>query len=217
MKPDDGHATANRADAEQLHQSDHAGNPHGVLQQRQLHVGELGAGQAACARHDEQRRQVAHEHGQDVLQAQRHRLGQGHIAFEREDAKRLHRAGRAPLGCSSGLALGLRRALGGGRRPTFASRRCRVALFLFHFHLSRKNQENVEKVPPTGPARCDNRPIYTQVTNTRQRRRAAMLSCAGTRFSRAAREFLRAALRRCCRRRRSASFPCPPCRRTGAP
>ena len=53
---DDGHLAADRANAEKLDEGYDARNPHGVLQQRKLHVSEFGAGQSARARHDKQRR-----------------------------------------------------------------------------------------------------------------------------------------------------------------
>ena len=79
---DDGDLTADRADGKQLHQRDDAGHEHGVLQQADLQVSELAARQTAGARDDEQRGQVADEHGEHMLQAQRDRLAKGHLGFE---------------------------------------------------------------------------------------------------------------------------------------
>ena len=79
---DDGDLTADRADGKQLHQRDDAGHEHGILQQADLQVRELAARQTAGARDDEQRGQVADEHGEHMLQAQRDRLAKGHLGFE---------------------------------------------------------------------------------------------------------------------------------------
>ena len=76
---DDGNLTAHGADGKQLHQRDHTGHEHGVLQQTDLKVGEFTARQTACARDDEQRGQVADEHGKYMLQAQRNGLSKGHL------------------------------------------------------------------------------------------------------------------------------------------
>ena len=79
---DDGHATAHGADGEQLHQCDHTGHEHGTLQQRDLQICELTTRNAAGTGDDQQRGQVAHKHGADMLQTQRDRLFQGHFCVE---------------------------------------------------------------------------------------------------------------------------------------
>ena len=79
---DDGHATAHGADGEQLHQRDHTGHEHGTLQQRDLQICELTTRNAAGTGDDQQRGQVAHKHGADMLQTQRDRLFQGHFCVE---------------------------------------------------------------------------------------------------------------------------------------
>ena len=52
----DGHLAADRTDAEKLDEGYDARDPHGVLQQGKLHVGEFAARQSARARYDKQRR-----------------------------------------------------------------------------------------------------------------------------------------------------------------
>ena len=79
---DDGHTTAHGADGEQLHQCDHTGHEHGTLQQRDLQICELTTRNAAGTGDDQQRGQVAHKHGADMLQTQRDRLFQGHFCVE---------------------------------------------------------------------------------------------------------------------------------------
>ncbi len=77
-----------RANAEKLDEGYDTRDPHGILQQGKLHVGEFGAGQSACARHNKQRSQIAHEHCQNMLQAQGDCLRERHVALEREYAER---------------------------------------------------------------------------------------------------------------------------------
>ena len=79
---DDGHLAAHGAEAVQLHQRDDARHEHGVLQQAHLQVCELTAHEAAGAGDDEQRGEVAHEHGEHVLQAQRDRVAQRHFRLK---------------------------------------------------------------------------------------------------------------------------------------
>ena len=79
---DDGHLAADRAKAVQLHQRDDARHEHGVLQQAHLQVCKLTACDAAGAGDDEQRGEVAHEHGENVLQAQRDGVAQRHLRLE---------------------------------------------------------------------------------------------------------------------------------------
>ena len=79
---DDGHAAAHGSDGEQLHQGDHTCHEHGTLQQGDLQVCKLTACNTTGAGDDQQRGQVTHEHGADVLQAQRDRLPQGHFGFK---------------------------------------------------------------------------------------------------------------------------------------
>ena len=79
---DDGHLAAHGAEAVQLHQRDDARHEHGVLQQAHLQVCELTAHEAAGAGDDEQRGEVAHEHGEDVLQAQRDSVAQRHFRLK---------------------------------------------------------------------------------------------------------------------------------------
>lgn len=81
---DDGDPAAHGADGEQLHQGDDARHQHGILQQAQLQLGEFPAGDAAGAGDDQQRGQIAHEHGQHVLQSQGDGLAQGHFAVQRK-------------------------------------------------------------------------------------------------------------------------------------
>ena len=127
----DGNPAANRPDAEKLDQGHNACDPHGVLQQRQLDVGELGPRQAARACHDQKRRQIAHEHGQNMLQAQGNRLSEGHVALEREDAERPRAARRLPRRSGRGLLSRSFRRL---------SLRSRLLFFLHHLHPSLKGQ-----------------------------------------------------------------------------
>ena len=79
---DDGHAAAHGADGEQLHQRDHTGHEHGALQQGDLQVCKFTTGNAAGTGDDQQRGQVAHEHGADMLQAQGDGLAQRHLAIK---------------------------------------------------------------------------------------------------------------------------------------
>ncbi len=79
---DDGHAAAHGADREQLHQRDHTGHEHGALQQGDLQVCKFTTGNAAGTGDDQQRGQVAHEHGADMLQAQGDGLAQRHLAIK---------------------------------------------------------------------------------------------------------------------------------------
>ena len=79
---DDGNIAAHGADGEQLDQGNDTGYQHGVLQQMQLQLRKLTAGDSAGAGNDQQRGQVADEHGQHVLQAQGDRLLQGHLAVQ---------------------------------------------------------------------------------------------------------------------------------------
>ncbi len=58
-----GTCAAHRADGEQLHQRDDTCHEHGVLQQADLQVSKLTACNAAGTGDDQQRGQVAHEHG----------------------------------------------------------------------------------------------------------------------------------------------------------
>ena len=81
---DDGDPAAHGADGEQLHQGDDARHQHGILQQAQLQLGEFPAGDAAGAGDDQQRRQIAHKHSQNVLQTQRDRLAQRHFSVKLE-------------------------------------------------------------------------------------------------------------------------------------
>ena len=79
---DDRHFAAHRAEAVQLHQRDDARHEHGVLQQAHLQVCELTAREAAGAGDDEQRGEVAHEHGEHVLQSQRNSVAQRHFRLK---------------------------------------------------------------------------------------------------------------------------------------
>ena len=79
-----GNITANGADGEKLNQSDNTCNQHCVLEQMQLQFCELTAGNTAGTGNNQQRRQVADEHGQNVLQAQRNRLRQRHLPVKLE-------------------------------------------------------------------------------------------------------------------------------------
>ena len=79
---DDRHFAAHRAEAVQLHQRDDARHEHGVLQQAHLQVCELTAREAAGAGDDEQRGEVAHEHGEHVLQSQRDSVAQRHFRLK---------------------------------------------------------------------------------------------------------------------------------------
>ena len=79
---DDGHAAAHGADREQLHQRDHTSHEHGALQQGDLQVCKFTTGNAAGTGDDQQRGQVAHEHGADMLQAQGDGLAQRHLAIK---------------------------------------------------------------------------------------------------------------------------------------
>ena len=79
---DDGHLAAHGADAVQLHQRDDAGHEHGVLQQAHLQIGKLAACNAAGAGDDQQRGQIAHKHGENVLQAQRDGVLQRHFCLK---------------------------------------------------------------------------------------------------------------------------------------
>ncbi len=79
---DDRHLAAHRAEAVQLHQRDDACHEHGVLQQAHLQVCELTAREAAGAGDDEQRGEVAHEHGEHVLQSQRDSVAQRHFRLK---------------------------------------------------------------------------------------------------------------------------------------
>ena len=79
---DNRYCTAHGSDGEQLHQRDDTCHEHGALQQGDLQVCKLAACNAAGAGNDQQRGQVAHEHGADVLQAQRDGLTQGHFGFK---------------------------------------------------------------------------------------------------------------------------------------
>ena len=66
---DNGHATAHGADGE-------------PLQQRDLQICKFTTRNAAGTGDDQQRGQVAHKHGADMLQTQRDRLFQGHFCVE---------------------------------------------------------------------------------------------------------------------------------------
>ena len=79
---DNRYCAAYGSDGEQLHQRDDTCHEHGALQQGDLQVCKLAACNAAGAGDDQQRGQVAHEHGADVLQAQRNGLPQGHFGFK---------------------------------------------------------------------------------------------------------------------------------------
>ena len=79
---DNRYCAAHGSDGEQLHQRDDTCHEHGALQQGDLQVRKLAACNAAGAGDDQQRGQVAHEHGADVLQAQRNGLPQGHFGFK---------------------------------------------------------------------------------------------------------------------------------------
>ena len=82
------------ADGEQLHQRDDAGDGHGVLQQRRAQRAVTGVRRQAAGAHDDnQRGQVADEHGHDVLQAEWDGLLQGKSAI-----KGIRRAGFRSLG-----------------------------------------------------------------------------------------------------------------------
>ena len=81
---DDGHLAADGAHREQLDQRDDAGHQHGVLEQRHLDPGEFlrpAAGRTGTG-DDQDGGQVAHEHGQHMLQAQGYRLTPGQFALE---------------------------------------------------------------------------------------------------------------------------------------
>ena len=81
---DDGHSAADGAHGEQLYQRDNARHQHGVLQQVQLQAGEFTPGKAAGAGDDQQGGQIAHEHGQHMLQSQGNCLLQRHFAIQLE-------------------------------------------------------------------------------------------------------------------------------------
>ena len=78
----DRHCAAHGSDGKQLHQRDDTCHEHGALQQGDLQVCKLAACNAAGAGNDQQRGQVAHEHGADMLQAQRDGLTHGHFGFK---------------------------------------------------------------------------------------------------------------------------------------
>ena len=128
---DDRNPAANRPDAEKLNQGHNACDPHGVLQQRQLDIGKLGSRQAARTRHDQKRRQVTHEHGQNMLQSQGYRLSEGHVSLERENAERPRAAGGLSRRSGRGLLSRSFRRL---------SLRSRLLFFLHHLHPSLKGQ-----------------------------------------------------------------------------
>ena len=74
---DDGEPAADGADGVQLNEGDETRDHHGVLQQRHPQRAEPGVhGEPAGAQDDQQGRQVADEHGQNVLQAQGDGLAQ---------------------------------------------------------------------------------------------------------------------------------------------
>ena len=72
--------SADRADGKKLDQRNNAGDEHGVLQQRNLQGHQFTA--VAGRRNDEDRREVADKHGENVLQSQRNRLMQRKTAFK---------------------------------------------------------------------------------------------------------------------------------------
>ena len=77
---DHGQPGADGADGVELHQSDQAGDQHGILEQGDPQAAVVFHGDAADRHNGQQGGQVAHEHGHDVLQTQGNRLVQGQTA-----------------------------------------------------------------------------------------------------------------------------------------
>ena len=86
---DDRNLAADRADGEQLNERYHARNEHRVLKDADLKIRELAACNAARAHDDEQRREVADEHGENVLESERNSSCQRHFGVE--IVRRIHR------------------------------------------------------------------------------------------------------------------------------
>ena len=79
---DDGHLAAHGPDGKQLHQGHNARHQHGILQKMELQLCKLPTGNAADAGNDQQRGQIAHKHGENVLQAQRDGVLQRHFCLK---------------------------------------------------------------------------------------------------------------------------------------
>ena len=81
---DDGDLTAHGADGEQLDQGDQTGHQHGVLEQRDLNGRKLlcAAAGGTGVGDDQDGGQIAHKHGQNVLEAQRNGLPQRQTALK---------------------------------------------------------------------------------------------------------------------------------------
>ena len=72
-----------------LNERYHARNEHRVLKDADLKIRELAACNAARAHDDEQRREVADEHGENVLESERNGSCQRHFGVE--IVRRIHR------------------------------------------------------------------------------------------------------------------------------
>lgn len=81
---DDGNPAADGSYGKKLNQSHQSRHQHGVLQEAQLQGGEFAACNPAGPGDNQQGRQVAHEHGEHMLQSQGNGLAQGHFAVQLE-------------------------------------------------------------------------------------------------------------------------------------
>ena len=79
---DDRNLAADGSDGEQLDERYHTCDKHRVLKYADLKIRELTACDAARAHDDEQRRQVADKHGENVLKSERNGPGQRHFGVE---------------------------------------------------------------------------------------------------------------------------------------